>query len=313
MNRRAVYVSLIVLVLGILIFSWYKNTNNVEETLPPPVVDAGTNVNLGLDIRNGTYVFDGRPVKLVQGTMSEQVAPGSASFITTKFFGNETYADLNNDGKQDAVFFLTQEQGGSGTFYYVAVALAARDGLRGSEAYFVGDRIAPQSITVNERGIILVNYADRGKGQSFAEAPTEGKTLRLKLDIESMRFGVVADIPGEADPARMTLGMKTWKWQSSELSDKTLVTPKQMDRFSLAFTAKNQVTVGTDCNRVGGEYVASDGKITFNQLVSTEMFCENSQESTFTKELTEVTNYLFTDRGELRLMLKNNGGTMIFK
>jgi heat shock protein HslJ len=258
-------------------------------------------------------LFDGKSIKLENGVASEEAAPGSASRITTKFFGNEVYADVNKDGKQDAVFYLTQDQGGSGTFYYVAVALAAGDGFKGSEAYFLGDRIAPQPINVDENGVILANFADRKEGESFEVAPSQGKTVRLKLDVSSMRFGIVADIPGEADPAHMTIYLKTWDWQGTQLKDGTKILPRLQGKFKLTFAKENRATIGTDCNAVSGTFAVEFEKLTFSNIISTEMYCENAQEAAFVKQISDVESYAFTARGELKLVLKNNAGTMVFK
>jgi hypothetical protein len=43
------------------------------------------------------------------------------------------------------------------------------------------------------------------------------------------------------------------------------------------------------------------------------MFCEGSQELEFGAMLGEVDSYLFTGRGELVLLFKNDSGSMIFK
>jgi hypothetical protein len=70
------------------------------------------------DHKNAEYVIDGRRVKLEDGISEAISGPGSASKIVTRYFGNEVYKDLNDDGREDIVFFLTQETGGSGTFFY---------------------------------------------------------------------------------------------------------------------------------------------------------------------------------------------------
>src|SRR5882724_474197 len=70
------------------------------------------------DYKNATYMMDGNPVTLVNGVSEVPVAPGSASMLTVKYFGNEAKGDLNADGIPDLAFLITQTGGGSGTFYY---------------------------------------------------------------------------------------------------------------------------------------------------------------------------------------------------
>jgi hypothetical protein len=105
-------------------------------------------------------------------------------------------------------FLLTYEPGGSGTFFYVAAALNTPDGYAGSEAFLLGDRIAPQSTNIDEgltargtyrQNVIVVNYADRLPGEPFTTSPSIGKSVWLKLDPDTMRFGEVAqNFEGEA-------------------------------------------------------------------------------------------------------------------
>jgi len=139
--------------------------------------------------QKATYRIEGRQV-----TLGDTSSVGSADSPTgtTQYFGNEKRMDLNADGREDAVFLITDAPGGSGTFYYVVAALRTDAGYVGSKAFFVGDRIAPQNITVdfaNGEGISIgVNYADRTSGESFVVRPSVGKTLWLRFDPKAMEF-----------------------------------------------------------------------------------------------------------------------------
>src|SRR3989344_1595476 len=115
------------------------------------------------DYKDAEYVIEGERVKL-----------GDEG---TSYFGNEIKTDLNGDGREDVVFLLTQETGGSGTFYYVVAALDTGRGYVGSEALFLGDRIAPQTTEKGRGRIVVVNYADRTSGESFSTPPSVGKSM----------------------------------------------------------------------------------------------------------------------------------------
>jgi len=147
------------------------------------------------DYKDAEYVIDGQHIKLTNGEAESEAAPGSASKIVTKYFGNDLKTDLNGDGREDIVFLLTQNPGGSGTFYYVVAALNTERGYVGSDGYLLGDRIAPQTINVspnpNQKGVIVANYADREVGQPMTASPTIGKSAYLKLDTTSMMWGIV--------------------------------------------------------------------------------------------------------------------------
>ncbi len=120
-----------------------------------------------------------------------------------RYFGNELKTDLDGDGAEDVVFIITQERGGSGTFFYAVAALNTDRGYIGSDGYLLGDRIAPQTINISpnprHRNVIVVNYADRGPSEPMTARPSFGKSAWLKLNPSSMQWGIVEpDFEGES-------------------------------------------------------------------------------------------------------------------
>jgi heat shock protein HslJ len=265
------------------------------------------------DYKNTKYIIDRQSIKLNNGFAENEIAPGSASKTITQYFGNEVKYDFDKDGREDIAFLLTQETGGSGTFYYLVASLNKPNGYIGSSAFFLGDRIAPQTTEINN-GKVVVNFAERKPGESFSVTPSIGKSVVLILDTETMQFGeVVKDFEGEADPAVMKLDMKKWNWVSTKYNDGKNIVPRTENKFTLTFNKPNNFSASTDCNGIGGEYILSGNKISFERMMSTMMFCENSQENDFSKSLGEVESYYFTSKGELIFNLKLDSGTMIFR
>jgi hypothetical protein len=133
------------------------------------------------DYRNAEYLIEGEKVKLGEEG--------------TQYFGNELRVDLNGDGHEDRVFLITEQRGGSGTFYYAVAALSTRGGYIGSDGYLLGDRIAPQTTEISQnprhQRVVVVNYADRAPGEPMTASPSHGKSIYLKLDPESVRWGIV--------------------------------------------------------------------------------------------------------------------------
>ncbi len=129
---------------------------------------------------NATFEIDGRPVTLVNGAAEEEAAPGSATKILTKVLGSAATGDLNGDGQDDAAFFLTQESGGSGTFFYVVAALQTGTGYQGTNAVFLGDRILAQATEIGN-GKVIVNYADRKPGEPFSAQPSVDVTKSFEV------------------------------------------------------------------------------------------------------------------------------------
>jgi heat shock protein HslJ len=124
----------------------------------------------------------------------------------------------------------------------------------------------------------------------------------------------VAENPdGEADPTRMTLGMKEWVWISALYNDGQKIVPKKAGVFTLSFRDDGTFSARTDCNSMGGEYTAKNGTIAFGSVFMTEMYCEGSQDILFARLVGDSTSYHFTGRGELIFDLKYDSGTVVFR
>lgn len=155
------------------------------------------------DYKDAEYVIDGQRIQLKDGVAETEAAPGSASKITTRYFGNEIQTDLDGDGREDVAFILTQDGGGSGTFFYAVAALNTERGYVGSDGYLLGDRIAPQSTSLSQNPrhvrVVVFNYADRAPGEPMTAQPSVGKSVYLKIDAASMQWGIVMpDFEGES-------------------------------------------------------------------------------------------------------------------
>ncbi|MCK9344543.1 MAG: META domain-containing protein [Candidatus Pacebacteria bacterium] len=260
--------------------------------------------------KDATYKVNGALVTLKDGVAEGEAAPGSASKIITRYFGNEVLHDFNADGREDVAFLISQETGGSGTFYYVVAALNTEKGYVGTnDAFLLGDRIAPQTMHMGNGNVIVVNYAVRNPGEPFTTRPSLGKSNWLLLDPKTMQFGIVEqDFPGEADPARMSLGMQKWHWIKTTYSNGAEVKPVDSARFEVTF-GPQAFSASTDCNNVGGPYVAKGDTITFGAgMISTMMACVDSKEGEFTSALRGATKYHFTGRGELIIETETPSG-----
>jgi hypothetical protein len=170
MNKKIVYwvIGIIIIALGFVFFQLYlsNKTAVVNTTVTSP--------------KNATYIIEGQAVTLVNGMSVTPTAPGSATQVTTQYFGNETTGDLNGDGLPDTAFILTQNSGGSGTFYYVAVALNTSRGYVGTNGVLLGDRIAPQTTEI-KNGQVIVSYADRKTGDAMTVPPSVGVSKYLTV------------------------------------------------------------------------------------------------------------------------------------
>ena len=152
-----------------------------------PVVPAGV-----FDGKNSTFAIDGENVTLVNGLSQIPTAPDSASKIITRYFGNKAIGDLNGDGRVDTAFLVTQSTGGSGLFYYVVVALKTPTGYKTTNAFLIGDRIAPQTTEIHsDSRELYVNFAERKPGEPMTEQPSVGATLFLKVTPSGVLEGLM--------------------------------------------------------------------------------------------------------------------------
>jgi hypothetical protein len=133
------------------------------------------------DYKSAEYMIDNKRVKLGEEG--------------TQYFGNELKTDLDGDGREDVAFIITQNPGGSGTFYYAVAALNTPRGYIGSDGYLLGDRVAPQSTTLSsnptQKYVVVFNYADRLPTDPMTAQPSVGKSAYLKLDPATLRWAVV--------------------------------------------------------------------------------------------------------------------------
>lgn len=173
---RNIYILLIIVLVAIGLFfivpmSWKQDM--LSQTPPTTKV---------FDGRNSTIVVEGVSVTLKNGVAEVAAAPNSSQKITTRYFGNEAKGDVNGDGREDVAFLISQSGGGTGLFYYAVVALGTSDGYKTTNAFLVGDRIAPQTTQIqSDARELRVNYAERAAGEPMTAQPSVGATLYLKV------------------------------------------------------------------------------------------------------------------------------------
>jgi len=295
--------TILILILAVVVFSYiiYKSITPVS-----------VKTEQVTDHKNATYTIDGVVTKLTDGRSVVVTDPVMETSVTTQYVGSEAKGDFDKDGREDIVFVVTQDTGGSGTFYYLLAALNKESGYVGSDSFLLGDRILPGATTV-KGNVITANYTDRKPTDDFTVTPTVAKSVGLIVDPITLKFGqVVNDFEGEADPSKMTLTMKPWNWVGIDYSDGRMIKTRIQNKFKLTFTNDGRFSIQTDCNGIGGEYTVKGNEIVLDRMMSTLMSCEGSQESDFSQALNKVNSYKFTSKGELILELKDGKGTMTF-
>lgn len=145
--------------------------------------DPSIEANPAADVNplDAAYEIEGDEILLRDGFYERTVVPGSAAKISVAVFEAPAYGDLDDGDTTDAAVILVYQGGGSGTFFYLAAALNQADKVRGTNAVLLGDRIIPQSVSIQNRTIV-VRFLDRGPDDAMAATPDRSMTAYAYVD-----------------------------------------------------------------------------------------------------------------------------------
>lgn len=160
---------IILIILAAISFLFITRNTSPTDKIEAPTF--GENGVFRPDPSSATFILEGEEVTLSAGRNESFIAPGSALIEETVLMDKFAYGDINADGKEDTVLFLARYGSGSGTFIYLGAYVSGPVTYRGSKAFFIGDRVAPQPLSINQ-GIVTVEYLDRKAGEAFVAEPT---------------------------------------------------------------------------------------------------------------------------------------------
>jgi len=174
-NKKIVsVVSIAVLVIIVLIATFFILQNR--------------NVKIAGDVKNITYKIANQSFDMKNGRAEVSIVPGSASKNVLSLFGEPVFGDLNGDGLVDAAVLLVNTSGGSGAFYYATLAINTGDGYKATEAMYLGDRIAPQTVEIHD-GRAVYNFAERKGTDPMTTPPSIGKSVWVNYDKATGHIG----------------------------------------------------------------------------------------------------------------------------
>jgi len=105
---------------------------------------------------------------------------------------------------------------------------------------------------------------------------------------------------------------KTWQWVGT-VTPVENISVSHPERYTLRFDERGRLLAKFDCNRGGGGYEISEGKLSFGPMMSTRMACpEDSLDYVFMKQLKDVTSF-FVEGDSLYLELPADSGTLQFR
>ena len=134
------------------------------------------------------------------------------------------------------------------------------------------------------------------------------------LGIVIVGFAATGALPGENTRSRdpQSVLQKTWQWVLT-ITPVEKIAVSNPERYTVMLTDDGKLQARFDCNRGGGEYEISEGKLSFGPLMSTRMACPpDTLDGPFMRDLQRVTSFFLQD-GLLYLELPYDSGTMKFR
>lgn len=162
--KKLIIIALVAAALAGFYFFSGKDGSEVKTT------ETISNPSFQPDPSAATFTIDGERISLSSGKATIPLGNGGLE-EEISLTDHKAYGDINGDGKNDTAVLLTQAGGGSGVFVYAAAYVSGAIRYTGSNTVFIGDRIMPEDISV-DNGVVIVTYLDRKPGEAFAAEPT---------------------------------------------------------------------------------------------------------------------------------------------
>jgi len=180
--------------------------------------------------------------------------------------------DLDNDGDDEAVVFLSQGLGGSGEFMYIAVVDRVGDAVKNVATAALGDQVQVREASI-VKGRLLLDVVQVGAPDARC-CPGDWLTRTWTLGPKGL-----AEVPSRAKVKRLgpdALGGATWILRSWDLEE-----PLQ-DSVEVTLTLDGKVLTGdAGCNRYVAPWKAGDlpGEIRLGPIQSTLAACPEPGQS----------------------------------
>ena len=297
MTRRNIH-HLIALALGALLAASACRTDDsrtAEESGSHRVADSRTAAGQEApvswrDLANATYVgiFD-QPVRLTNGRWEgESFVPGGASRpslqLIDDFWAN---GDLDGDGTPEAVVFLTESSGGSGSrVYFAAVGWRAGQPVNVGTA-LIGDRVQLRTLRLVDDRVEL-NVVQQGP-EDAACCPTQKATRTWKLEP-----GGLAEVASQVRGRLSLVDLAGVEWTLTHFAWNDPVP----NGLAITLTVEDGRIAGSSgCNRYfAGIEESQPGSVNVSAIGSTRMACPEEVmeiESRYLEALGGVTKYSF--------------------
>jgi heat shock protein HslJ len=136
-------------------------------------------------------------------------------------------------------------------------------------------------------------------------------SLLVGLVLVGCAAGMSGEQPARSKDPQMVIG-KSWQWVST-VTPVEKITAAAPARYTILLLEDGNIRARFDCNKGGGKYTLSEGRLSFGPLMSTRMACPpDTQDAPFMRDLQRVSSF-FVENGELVLELTMDSGTMRFR
>src|SRR5512138_772304 len=156
------------------------------------------NFTLSLDIlRYGVYHSpDWGEFQLSDGIYyrTPPTSQESPETYTTRLLDTVLYGDINLDGLEDAIVFLSTQNGGTGHFVEMAAVLNLNGSVRNISTLYLGDRVVVESGAIQD-GLITLNLRVQGPNDGLC-CPSQIATWNFHID-----SGQLVQISADTQPA----------------------------------------------------------------------------------------------------------------
>lgn len=338
--KKIIYSVLSLITLGLLAYTSYYAYSQIGANTPPVTATSTEMVaSSTLEVQNKkTFTTKtGKTIDVVETnptgaslstiTITPMGFATNTQIILEKNKLTDTFlVDINGDGFDELVIITTAQ--GSGGYGEATIFTTSKDeGLtRVLIKDMTEDETRPGALFEGYRGHDVFGIENTALMREFPtynasdteSNPTGAKkkvyyTLHESNGVYMVIFSKEPMTGPIASPITSTttslLASTSWTWTNTTLGT-TTITPKAGDKFILTFSTST-IKSTTDCNTLNGSYTVQKEMLTFGQLMATKMFCEGSEEQSYSLFLSKTTSYKI--EGDSLILSLSDKGVMTFK
>ncbi len=165
MDKKPIVALLVIVLLAISGWIYYRQSYMVPQSVEQPnPVDSRDELlasvpKVFVPIANKTISLTGSTTQF--GSVDEP----------NESFGTVTLGELVAEHNEMIFTTIAANYGGSGEFFYLVAFVPTASGYQSAGYTSIGDRVDIEKLTVNDDGVITLDYLDHSADQAMADAP----------------------------------------------------------------------------------------------------------------------------------------------